>query len=191
MQLDRAGNAELREYWQAKLNMLKEKSEQLVNRLPAEQQLSEEAKAIFYSNWIYTAIRQATAIEGLNTVDAIATRFHLSTRMVRAALDFLVEHGLCRKDKNERYSIGVQSTHVPSASPWSRMHHANWRECSVDRMNHEEPSQLRYTAPLTISAQDAAVIREMIVKFLNDVNAVVDPSPSEELRCLTIDWFKV
>lgn len=190
VQLDRAGNNELRTYYQAKLNEIKKKSVELVNRLPAEQQLTEEAKAIFYSNWLYTAIRQATAIQELTRAEAIAEHFHIPVKRVREALDFLVLHGLCREVDGE-YSVGPQSTHVPSSSPWSRVHHVNWRERAIDRMNHDDPLKLHYTSPLTIAESDARVVREMIVAFLENVNKVVDPSPSEELRCLNIDWFKI
>ena len=44
---------------------------------------------------------------------------------------------------------------------------------------------------MTLSHKDALKIRQMIIEFIQSVNKVVDPSPSEEIHCMNIDWFVV
>ena len=89
-----------------------------------------------------------------------------------------------------KLAIGPSSTHLESQSPWVISHDINWRLRSVELMRWRQDDSLRYTAPMTLSAKDARKVREMIVQFLEKIDKVVEDSPSEELHCLTIDWFR-
>lgn len=110
-------------------------------------------------------------------------------KQTKTILDFLLSTGLCKEEKG-KIVVGPSSTHLEASSPWVRVHHANWRQQALQHLPQEENGKLHYTAPLTVSAEDALKIREMIVQFLEKVDKVIDPSPSEEVRCLNIDWFK-
>lgn len=190
VQLDRAGNESLRKILRRQLAQLKKNSAELVNRLQVEKKLSDEKRAVFYSDWTYSAIRQMTAIPGFQQLENIASHLGLSKKHTKIVLDFLLSTGLCKEEKNKLH-IGPSSTHLESSSPWVRVHHMNWRQKAIEQMTTEEAAQLHYTAPMTLSHKDALAIREMIIQFLEKVDKVIDPSPSEELRCLNIDWFSV
>jgi uncharacterized protein (TIGR02147 family) len=190
VQQDRAGNESLKKVLRRQIAELRAKSAQLSNRLQAQKKLSEEARAVFYSDWTYSAVRQLTAIKGYQNLDAIAEYFDFSKKQTKTILDFLLSTGLCKEEKG-KIIIGPSSTHLEASSPWVRVHHANWRQQALQHLPKEENSKLHYTAPLTVSVDDALKIREMIVQFLEKVDKVIDPSPSEEVRCLNIDWFKV
>ncbi len=190
VQLDRAGNEALRTILRRQIDGLKKKSSELIHRLQAEKKISEEKRAIFYSDWSYSAVRQLSAINGFQDLDSIAEYFDLPKKYTRSIVDFLLNTGMCKEEKG-KIRIGPSSTHLESSSPWVRVHHTNWRQQAIQHMNLDEVAKLHYTAPLTISKKDATRIREMIVKFLEEVDQVIDPSPSEELRCLNIDWFRV
>jgi hypothetical protein len=71
------------------------------------------------------------------------------------------------------------------------VHHINWRQKAIERVQEKGESQLHYSCPMTLSAKDALKLREMVVKFLESVDAVIEPSPSEELHCLNVDWFRI
>jgi len=190
VQLDRAGNESLRKILKRQINEMKQKSAELSNRLQSQKKLSEEKRAVFYSDWTFSAVRQLTAIKGFHSLDAIADYLDLSKKQAKVIIDFLLSTGLCMEEKG-KLLIGASSTHLEASSPWVRVHHANWRQQALSRMAQEEHAKLHYTAPLTISKQDALQIREMIVQFLEMVDKVIEPSPSEEVRCLNIDWFKI
>jgi uncharacterized protein (TIGR02147 family) len=189
VQLDRAGNEPLKKNIQKKISKIRDHASELVNRLSKNVVLTEAQRAIFYSDWSYAAIRQCTSIKGLQDVDSIGKHLVLPKKHVVKVLDFLVETGLCKQESN-RFVIGPSATHLESTSPWVRTHHMNWRQKAIANLNQEYASKLHYTAAMTLSAQDAVLIREMITKFLEEVDTVVLPSPSEELHCLNIDWFK-
>ena len=190
VQWDRAGNEPLRKTLKRQIENMKRKSAELVNRLQAEKKLSEENRAVFYSDWAYSAVRQITAIPGFHDLDSIASYFNFSKKHTKEIVDFLLLTGLCKEEKN-RLVVGPRSTHLESTSPWVRIHHMNWRQKAMEKINDDKAGKLHYTSPLTISKKDVLKVREMIVQFLEQVDKVIEPSPSEELFCLNIDWFKV
>lgn len=190
VQLERAGNQNLKNILNKQIEHIKKRAGELVNRVPVKAALTEEQRAIFYSDWTYTTIGQLVAIKGLNTIDAIAEYLDMPRTQVAKVLEFLVESGLCLQE-NGKYKIGPTRTHVESTSPWVRIHHINWRQKAIEQINREYPTKLHYTCPVTLSKTDSAKIREMIIKFIESVNAVVDPSESQELHCINIDWFHV
>jgi uncharacterized protein (TIGR02147 family) len=190
VQIDRAGSQSLRRVLNRQLEELRARSTELVNRLRSQRKLTEEERAIFYSDWTYSAIRQLTGIDGYQALDPIAEYFGLSRRRTKEAIEFLIRVGLCKEvDGNLR--IGPMSTHVESTSAWVRLHHINWREKAIDALNREGPAKLHYTAPMTLSRTDAFEVRELIVQYLQRVDKIIEPSIPEQLYCLNIDWFKV
>ena len=188
VQYERSGNSASRKVFLRQLERVKDQARDLSRRLRIEASLTEEQRSVFYSEWAYSAIRQATAIAGLNSVNTIASFLGLPRPKVRTILDFLVNAGLCKKSKDQ-YKIGPASTHLESSSPWIRVHHSNWRQQALQSLDTARPSDLHYTSPLTLSAKDAELLREKLVEFINELNLIVDASPSEKIYCLNLDWF--
>ena len=98
VQLDRAGNESLRKFFKKQLQGLKEKTSELVNRLQSKKKLSEEKRAVFYSDWTYSAIRQLTAIKGFQSIDLLASYLDLPKKRTREIIDFLLAVGLCLEE---------------------------------------------------------------------------------------------
>jgi uncharacterized protein (TIGR02147 family) len=190
VQLDRAGSEALRENLRSKIERMRAHSEELVNRLVKKRDLTEDQKAIFYSDWSYAAVRQVTALGERQPASEIAARLNLPIKHVVKVLEFLIETGLCVKTAHG-IKIGPSATHLESSSPWVRTHHTNWRQKAIASLNDDQKSKLHYTAPMTLSAADALRIRDKLVGLLEEVDKILDPSPVEELHCLNIDWFKL
>lgn len=190
VQLDRAGNESLRKNLRRRLERIRAAHRELSTRLQSDVKLTEDVRARFYSDWVYSAVRQLTAIKGFQTVDSIAEALGLPKRRTNEIVEFLLQSQLCVQ-QGRSLAPGVKSTHLESASPWLRMHHLNWRQKAMESLHRDEASKLHFTSPMTLSAADAARLREMIAEFLETLDKVIEPSPSEELRCLNIDWFKV
>ena len=190
LQIERAGTPVLRKNLERQKEKLRARAKELVNRLNADTNLSEEKKAVFYSDWIYSAVRQLVALPGFAQPERVAAYFQLSPRRIREVVDFLLSSGLL-VETPQGLVVGTRSTHLESSSPWVHVHHANWRQKAITGLSREDAAKLHYTCPMTLSASDALKVREQIVKLLESVDKVIEPSPSEELRCLNIDWFKV
>lgn len=190
VQYSRAGNESLRKILQRQILGLQKKSSDLSNRLSSERTLTEEERAVFYSDWSYAAVRQLTAIKDLQNIDAISSYLKLSRKKTRDVLEFLVKTNLCHEE-NGKFKIAVKSTHLSSESPWVRVHHINWRQRAIEAMSESEAKHLHYTCPLTLAKSDAIKVREQIIRLLESVDKIIEPSNSEELHCLNIDWFQV
>jgi uncharacterized protein (TIGR02147 family) len=188
VQKARASTPKLRTHLKNKLQALQEKASDLKTRLPQDKALTEEAKALFYSNWYYSGIRLLTSIKGFNDVDSIAIAMHLPRATVKHVTEFLVAHGLCLEEKG-KLSIGPRLTHLESSSPLVSRHHTNWRLRGLANQEPLSKDELMYSGPMSLSQKDMEWVRSRIVELIEDVVHRVKDSDSEKLACLNIDWF--
>lgn len=186
--IQRAGTHRLRQHYKAEANEIRQRSKELKNRVPQDTQLSEEARAMFYSNWYYSAIRLSSSIDGLQNIDSIAEYLHLPRRTVKQATDFLLQHGLMI-ERAGNLKMGPKLTHLESSSPLVARHHTNWRLKSLQNLNTLGSDELAYTAPMALSLESRKKIREELVVFINDILKRIQKDDSECVSCLNIDWF--
>ncbi|MES2856084.1 MAG: TIGR02147 family protein [Bdellovibrionota bacterium] len=190
VQLSRAGSAKLENKIKRQLAKVRVEAQHLKSRVVQDLELTEEARARFYSNWYYSGIRLASSIEGLNTVDALSNHFKLPRPRVREVLEFLVQYGLCT-EKNGEYTMGGRRTHLESTSPLISRHHANWRIKAFENFEDLAPEEIFYTGPMAVSKEAMAEVRKDIANLIDRMVKTVGDSKSEELACLNIDFFKV
>ena len=191
IELARAGTAALKEVLGKRLVHLRLRAQDLSARLPKDRVLSESDKNRFYANWYHSAIRLLCDIPEYRNVDYISSRLRLPLRTVNETLAFLLSTGLCIEEEGT-IKMGVKRTFIENTSPLISRHHANWRlKCieNLDRLDIER--DLALTAPMTLSREDVAKIRAVLIDAIETVMRLNTPSPSEELHCLNIDWFKV
>lgn len=188
--LSRSGKANLKERIERRLSDLKRKSQELSQRMPAQGKLNDSDQAVFYSQWYYSGARIATSIKDYQTIDALSEFLDLPRATVRRVVEFLVATGLCIQD-GEKIKMGPQSTHLSSNSPLVARHHANWRQIAIERMPHTKSDELFFTSPFSITEENIAEIRTVLVRAIDDSFEIIDPSPEEKLACLNIDLFRV
>jgi len=186
----RAGSHRYKKILEEELAEFQMRAKEIKSRVPQDQELTEEAKAILYSNWYYLAIWSLTAIPGFETLDLIIDRLQISRAKANQALEFLEKHGLV-KVKEGKLSIGPTLIHLESSSPNIPRHHQNWRGRAFLKYENLGPDDIAYTAPITLSKKDAALMRERMLGFISETLKLVKDSPSEELCCLCLDWFRV
>lgn len=190
VQIARAGTSKYRDHLKNELAALREKSKDLKTRLPVDKELSDSAKAIFYSDAAYSAVRLLTSISGYSSLDAIATRLEIPIERAGQIVEFLLAHGLCVEKKGE-ILMGPSRTHLESSSPYIKARQISWRLKGFERMNHSAASEdLYYTAPMALSKKAAQTVHNELMTMIQKLNAIVPSSKSEELACLNIDWFK-
>lgn len=190
LQIARAGNKSLKGILKTQALELKKRSEQLVNRVPRDRNLSESERALFYSNWFYSGIRLLTSIEGFQTLDAISERMEFSREQTREILDFLVSSGLCI-ETDGKYSMAAKRTHLEASSLLVNRHHSNWRLKALKRHEKLSERELAYTVPVSINRADQRVLRELLIETITKFQERVTASePPEMLACLNIDWFE-
>lgn len=187
--LDRAGTLKLKKFCEKKISELKEESLKLSKRVEFKKSLSEEEKAVFYSNPLFAMISlYASTKENGVSLEEIEERFEISRSKSSEMLRFLVETGLCTENSG-RYKMGTQSTHVGLGSPHLIKHHTNWRLRALQAAENLDEIELMYTVQVSLSEKDFEKLREEMVQFIKIFLETVYSSPAEELANLNIDWF--
>ena len=189
VQRERAGTHALRDYYARKLQELRLSARELKERMRGRvAELDEEAKSVFYSDWIYSAIRLYCAIESVGDVREIAGKLQIPLARVNEALRFLKKYGLVA-ERNGRLEIGTQSTHLGSRSPFINSHRKNWRIKGLESLNDEDEYNLFYSGPMVVAHKDVPRIRKQLVELIANVTKSVADSPCERTQCLNIDWY--
>lgn len=186
----RAGTAQLKNYFKDKLKILKESSLNLSKNIKQDLELNDEDKSIFYSHWHYMALWLYTSIDQGKKLEDIVNHFEISRERAMNILSFLVMKGLCQLENN-LYVMGSQSIHVSSTSPHVYRHHLNWRIKSIEVTDKILNEDLMYTAPMAISKSDFMHIRSEFVKMIKEISTIAVDSKAEDLFYLGIDFFKI
>lgn len=191
LQLARAGTEEARKLFRRQAQGIRERSKELVNRVPREKELDESEKAIFYSSWHYIGAHVLCSMEQYQTIDTLAAALAQPRERVKQIMDFLVATGLCVLEK-ERYKVGPKTTHLEATSPLVQRHHANWRLKAIHRHEALTSRELAYTCPVSLRREDQAALRELLVNTIQAfLKTVTESEPPDTAACLTIDWFEI
>lgn len=196
VQLERAGTLALKRRIQAQL--ARAKKAQLVQReRPGKlRPLSETDKTSYYDAWYTVAIHVLTSVPQFQTATSIAEHLRLDIGKVREALRFLTSRKFVKR-VGERYVVGTQGiVHIAGENEQLRAkHHANWRLQairSLDRTRAQSGhTELHYTAVVSISQADSAKVRKAFADAIAILGSLVEASAEEEVRCVSLDFFKV
>ena len=190
IQLARAADERAKKFCKKRLRILKEKSLNLSSRLQIKNKLDEKDQAIFYSSWIYSAIRLLTAIPKFDHPSSIARALNLNLTQVNSALEFLVTRGLVIRNGGQ-LSYGELTTYANRDSQFAPRHNLNWRLKVIERLESISSSEMAFTNAIVISEADFEKVTEMIVMFIDDFRKISAPSSAEVLCCLNLDWIKL
>lgn len=189
VQYERAGNPRLKKHFEEKIEKLKYAANKISNQFDHEKKLSDQEKSIFYSSWIFSAIRLycSTATNG-KSVSEIAERFQIPRQRVIEALNFMSSSGLVISEK-DRFQIGVSRTYLENDSPHLPRHHMNWRTKALQKSDHISEEELMFTFPHSISKSDFRKVRDILAGSLKEISKIVKDSPADDVSCLNIDLF--
>lgn len=186
--MNRAGTKKTRTFYQKKMDEILRKRLRLQDRFKDHKQLTDQERAIFYSSWLYSALRLYCSCEEGKTFEQLVQKFELSKNKANEILEFLCAFGLCKFEKGQ-YHLGDQHVHVSANSPFVIRHHTNWRLRALNSLESSTTEELNFTAPMSISKKDFHIIREKIVKLIQESVEIAKASKAEDLAALTIDFF--
>ncbi len=191
VQHERAGTQKLKNHFKEKIAKIKSESNKMANRFEHEKKLSDQERSIFYSSWIFSAIRLfcSTSSKG-KSLQEITERFSLPRNRVVVALDFMATAGLIVEEL-DHYKMGVSRTYLENDSPHLPRHHMNWRAKAIQKSDHVIEEELMFTFPMSISKKDFALVRELLADTLKEISRIVKESPAQEVACLNLDLFWV
>lgn len=190
VQWERAGDKRTKDYCYEKVNQLRTRALNLKERLATQNTLSEEDRALYYSSWQNSYVRLLTAIDRYQTFDSLVEELKLPPKKLRRVLDFLIGRGLCREEKN-KIIYGSVPTYIDANSPLVARHHLNWRQKTQEKFDELRNEDLVFTFPTVNSEDDFQKVREKLVQLIEEIKKVTEPSSSDNLYCLNIDWLKL
>jgi len=190
VEFSRAGTEKLRLTIKLRIAQLQLQMKKAEKRVKVDRKLSDENKSIFYSSWVYSAIRNASAIEHLNDEMQISERLGIPVNIVRRVLQFLLENHLCIQEA-QGLAPGPATTHVSEDSPHVNKHHQNWRHKAINKMEVKDIDDLFFTMPMSLSRKDYLILRSLLLDQVSTFSKIVGPSTSEEVACLNMDLFRI
>jgi len=188
-ELERAGTPALKAHFKRKCQEARNAARFLKNHVHEITELSNEAKAQYYSSWTYAGVRNLLACREAKSIEALASRLHLPRVAIIEVIEFLIRNALLTESA-AGWATGPVSTYIPSDSPLVANHHQNWRLKAVSQLSARSSEDLYYTSPMSLSDSVAKKIRADLVATIEAIHKKTDPSVSEVVRCLNIDWFE-
>lgn len=191
VKIERAGTQTYKQHLKEKLNEMREQVQKVSKRFTKTDELNDQQKAVFYSSWIYSAIRLfcSTKEEGRSLED-VMQYFHISRTRAAEYLEFLVSCHLC-ENKKDLYQMGNQRTYIDRGSIYFLKHHLNWRMKSIERSETATSDEKLYTVTMSVSHEGFLKIKDEISKLLNEVLKVSNTTDPEKLVCFNCDFFQI
>lgn len=189
VQKQRSGNHKLKQYFEDKILNLQNELQDMKSRIKERKELDENDKAIFYSNWFYSAIRIACSLDSVKTKEDVVEYTGLPLSLVSRVLEFLISVQLVIEKEGE-LTGGPAITHLDRKSPLVARHHSNWRIKAMDRHPMLSEEEFCFSAPLSINSKDVPQVREILTGAIEEISEIVKNSDDvDELYCVNIDWF--
>lgn len=190
VEVKRAGTPQLRAYFNALLDQLREKHLNIGDRVKITQALSSEDQSRYYSSWMYAAIHIAVMVPEFNSVSALSAALGISEKQVDAVVEFLVEHGLVQQTSSGLRSGHIQ-THLSKDSPDISKHHTNWRIEAIKSLDQPGVSDMHYSGVSSLAKADVEKIRAIFVDTIEAYVRAIEKSPEETLYTFNLDFFRV
>jgi uncharacterized protein (TIGR02147 family) len=189
VEFERASGSSYRGALEAKLARLRKASSDLSDRIQRPPpKFHELDAATYFSGWTWSAIHFLTSSKRYQTIEAISARLTIPLKLVEQILRRLEEMGMVRQERS-KWIYHSGEFHLPKDSPYVCMHHSNWRQRAALSAQAPNGDGIHFTNVQTISRKDLETLRNMVLKFIGECKAVVDPSEPEEAIALTVDLF--
>ncbi|MFS4459481.1 TIGR02147 family protein [Bdellovibrio sp. HCB2-146] len=191
VEIGRAGSVKLKERLRKKMLEMQNESQQISAQVNRNIILTEEQKVLYYSNWLYTAIRNLIATPYGKSIQTLADKLGVPESKVEGVVQFLLESNLVTRGA-ESFDHKPGYTHLDASHPMILRHHQNWRQRAVHRMDHYKENHFHYTCPMAISNEAAKVLRASLLDQIKSLNATLQnhPEEPETAFCLNIDFFE-
>ncbi len=188
---DRSASSSVRKSLKAKIDRLRDDSEQLSKKIKKNfkiKSLDDEIRNVYYSNWLYPAVHILTSIPEFQTIDKIANKLQCSPSIIQGILVYLVDTNLIKKEK-ENYIHSDEDIYLSIDSPQNFPHHLNWRVKAVERTMARE--DIHYTCLYSVSKNEVESLRDQIVQLIETQRKQARSSGTEEICVFCCDFFKL
>lgn len=190
LEASRASSPQFKNHLKSKFLKLKRTNENLSNRLAKPKLEPGERENTYYSSWQWAALHIASSIPALQTAGALAQHLQIPLPVVRATLNRLEAYGLVKQETPGRWVHHSSELHVSSSSALVTQHHSNWRHRALLDSQLGRKDSIHYTMVQSMSLSAYESIRQKLLEFIDESVQIGGPSDSEELVCLTCDFYR-
>ena len=187
---DRAGTPSLRAHFERQMSEITAKRMQVVERLGKKEELTDEAKGVYYSSWMYAALHVACTIPTLQSRQALARHFSLPVEIVEQVLHFLELNNLIEK-RNDAYVPTPNWVRLDKRSPHIIKHHSNWRQKAIQNLERQSDEDLHYSGVYSIDAATMKQIKDKLLSLIKEQMKNIEQAKEEDLVTLGVDLFRV
>lgn len=186
----RSGTKRLQNFKKKQIDEIIEKRLDLRNRIPAELPFDLERQTRYFSHWHYTAVHVLVSVPEFQTKEKILGRLKIPPKRLGEVLEFLLQSGMIVSEAG-RYKVGQTRIHLPPDSVLVARNHALWRYRALSVIDDSPDSGIHYSGVMTMSEKDALRIREIHIRAIEEMNAIVKDSKDETMVAFTLDLFSI
>jgi uncharacterized protein (TIGR02147 family) len=191
VEIGRAGSVKLKERLRSKMALMRADSLKVSSRVSGSVTLTDEEKALYYSNWIYSGIRNLIPTGQGKTIKDIALKLNLAENVVEKATQMLMDFDLLGKDDKGNFIYSRGYTHLDSNNPMIFRHHQNWRQKAIQQMDNYKENHLHYTCPMAVPVEAMAELRARLIEEIKNFSKSLKTAKSPTVSyCLNIDLFE-
>ncbi len=186
---DRSASLKVRRNLGIRLRTLKTEALTVSNKISSTespQEITEELRTQYYTNWMYVAVHILTSIAEYQTQAAIAQKIHIPITTVNQVLKDLEAMRLVRAEKG-RFVHSGGDVYLPRQSSQISAHHLGWRMKAVERSL--EKDDVHYTSAFSVSTNDVEKLRIQIVDLIESQRLLVRNSGAEVACAFCVDFF--
>ncbi len=189
----RAASSEYRKHLKEELARLRTENLNLGQRFREPGLQQQQASEQYYGSWHRGALHMLLTIPEISSLEKLAARMGLPVDVVLQTLRELQVMGLAEEERG-KWKTSLNSIHLTKGSALSAFNHQIWRNRAIEQLMLPKPDRqepLNYTALYTLSREDFAKLRDLVLRFVEETRDIVTPSKEETLGCLNVDWFEV
>lgn len=185
---DRAGTPILRNHYQNQMDQIRSKRLKVSEQIVKKEQISQENRERFYSNYLYCALHVLVSIPSINTIPALARCLHLSEDQISEALNFLIRIGLIKKN-GAQFEALAQNIHLEDGNPLINRHHTHWRLHTINNFNNTQIEGIHYSSAVSLAKADVVKIKSALLACLKENLASIAKSKEEVAYVYSFDFY--
>lgn len=193
---ERAGNQELKEMVEGRLNEYKRELAGIGRAPVKREEYPEKDMDTFFSSYLYSAIEVACNLEGLQTASNLSEYFNIPQKRTMEILSFFVKLGVLEK-RGDRYVHLAEPKFRELTPKQKRINATNWRNRVIASLEYDSDIDFHRDLCFTIDSKSIESIKKDMLDFLvilldkyfkeEEIHKLSD----DRLCAICLDFFEV
>ncbi|MGE3608449.1 MAG: DUF4423 domain-containing protein [Bacteriovoracaceae bacterium] len=190
IQLARAGNKSLRDYFKKEAEQVRGEALRLKNRFKTDSIQNKVDEFKYFSHADYAYVHVLTTIPKYQSKEALIEKLKISSKRLDQVLGYLMELGFVIY-KDGKYLPGPSIIHLPDDSSIIGTHHTNWRVQAIKACQSPAEKDMHYSSVISIAEKDVEKIRSILIEALEKARQVINASDCEKPFSFCLDFYEL